>query len=272
MNVAISNIAWRREEEGEVAQLLQRMGIQAVEVAPGKIGPDPARLPDAEIDRYRAFWNGLGIEIVSMQALLFGQDSLALFQSAAQRDEMLAYLGRIARLGGRLGAKVLVFGSPKNRKKGTLGEVEARAIAVPFFREVGKLAEEFGTSVCIEPNPPAYGCDWITNARDALDFVNEVDHPGFGLHLDAAALHMAGEGADAIRRAGTQIRHFHASQPNLAPVKAGGEVDHASFSETLRELEYSHYVSIEMREQVASGSNVAGVGAAIEYVCQVYDA
>lgn len=272
MNIAISNIAWRRDEEGEAAKLLQRMGIQGVEVAPSKIGPEPALLGDDEIRRYRAFWNELGIEIVSMQALLFGQDHLALFHSDAERDEMLRYLERIIRIGGALGAKALVFGSPKNRRKGPLSDAEARAIAVPFFRAAGKIAAEFNTCLCIEPNPPVYGCDWITSASAALELVDEVDQPGFGLHLDAAALHLAGEGPDTIRRCGAKIRHFHASQPQLVAVRAGGEVDHATFADTLRELEYERWVSIEMREQPAGESNLAAAGAALEFACHVYGA
>lgn len=270
MNVAISNIAWRRDEEGAAAELLHGLGVRGVEVAPSKIGPAPAELTNDEIARYRESWNELGIEIVSMQALLFGQERLSLFESAEQRSEMQRYLAKIVRLGGALRARALVFGSPKNRRKGSLSDAQARDVAVPFFRALGEVASDAGTCLCIEPNPPVYGCDWITSAAAAMDLVDEVDRTGFGLHVDAAALHMAGEGPDTIRRAGANIRHFHASEPDLAAVRAGTAVDHAGFASALRACAYPRWVSIEMREQPAGASNLDAARTAIEFVTRTY--
>ena len=270
MKVAISNIAWAAEEERDIADLLVRLRITGVEVAPGKIGPRPAELTDEAVERYRAFWNERGIEIVAMQALLFGTNDLALFQGESSRRALRDYLVRIVRLGGLLGARVLVFGSPKNRRIEALSESDVMKIAVPFFREVGAIAQDRGTCVCIEPNPPAYGADWITNAKEALAFVARVDHPGFGLHLDAGALSMMGEDELEIRAAGAKIRHFHASQPELAPLAGCGPVPHERYAEALRAMNYPNWVSIEMRQVSGSPSSRAVVETALEYALRVY--
>jgi len=270
MNVAISNIAWSNEEERAVADVMARMGVHGVEVAPSKIGPRPAELSDDDVRRYRAFWNDAGVEIVAMQALLFGTQGLAIFESESSRRAMADYLAKIVRIGGMLGAKALVFGSPKNRLIGALSEADVDAIAVPFFREVGAIAVDHDTCLCIEPNPPAYGADWITTARAARAFVKRVDHPGFGLHLDGGALHMQSEGPDEIRAAGRAIRHFHASQPELAPLAAGGPVPHESYAATLREIEYPRWVSIEMRQVPGAASSLATVETALTYALATY--
>ena len=194
MKLAISNIAWSNDEERDVARILGRLGVQGVEVAPSKIGPKPIELGDDDVRRYRAFWNDSGVEIVAMQALLFGSSGLAIFESESARRAMEDYLGRVIRIGGLLGAKALVFGSPKNRLIGARTPAEVDAIALPFFRAMGAIAVANGTCLCIEPNPPAYGADWVLTAREAQAFVRRVDHPGFGLHLDGGALHMQSEG------------------------------------------------------------------------------
>lgn len=270
MNVAISNIAWANDEEAAVASRMSRLGVKGVEVAPSKIGPRPAELTDDDVRRYRAFWNDSGIEIVAMQALLFGTQGLAIFENEPSRRAMAAYLSRIVRMGGLLGAKALVFGSPKNRLIGALTPAQVDAIAIPFFREVGAVAYDNDTCVCIEPNPPAYGADWILTAKDALAFVRKVDHPGFGLHLDGGALHMQSEGPDEIRAAGAAIRHFHASQPELAPLAPGGPVPHERYAATLRELAYPRWVSIEMRQVPGATSSLATVETALEYAIATY--
>jgi sugar phosphate isomerase/epimerase len=153
---------------------------------------------------------------------------------------------------------------------GTLSPADVDKIGIPFFREVGKIASDNATCVCIEPNPPRYGADWITTAKSALDFVTRVDHPGFGLHLDGGALHMMNEGPAEIRAAGDRIRHFHASQPDLVPLQSGGPVAHEKFAATLREIRYPRWVSIEMRQVPNATSSLPVVETALKYALATY--
>ncbi len=270
MKLAISNIAWSVQEEPAVAKRLAELGVRGVEVAPSKVGPQPAEIPDDTARRYRDGWEQHGIRIVAMQALLFGRPDLAIFQSEKARDDLTAYMARVIRLGGILGARALVFGSPKNRRIEDLKPAEVERIALPFFRELGRIADDNDTCLCIEHNPPSYGADWITTASDALAFVKAVDHPGFGVHLDAGGLHLAGEGAAEILAAGAHIRHFHASQPELAPLAPGGPVPHESFAAALRELRYPRWVSIEMREVQGAASALPHVETAVRHATAVY--
>lgn len=270
MKLAISNIAWSVREEPAVADLLVRLGVRGVEVAPSKVGPQPAEIDDDTARRYRDFWESRGIRIVAMQALLFGRPDLAIFQGERAREDLTAYMTRVIRLGGILGARALVFGSPKNRRIETLDPAAVDRIALPFFRELGRIADDNDTCLCIEHNPPSYGADWITTAKDALAFVKAVDHPGFGVHLDAGGLHLAGEGAAEIRAAGARIRHFHASQPELAPVAPGGPVPHETYASTLRDLRYPRWVSIEMREVPGAASALPTVETAVRHALAVY--
>jgi sugar phosphate isomerase/epimerase len=129
MKIAISNIAWQIEEEPAIANLLQQLNIKGVEIAPTKIWQNPLTATDAEIKNYREFWQGYGIEIVAMQALLFGRNDLTIFESKEKRQATLSYLYKIIELGNKLGVNVLVFGSPKNRTIGDLPEAEVQKIA-----------------------------------------------------------------------------------------------------------------------------------------------
>jgi sugar phosphate isomerase/epimerase len=272
VRIAISNIAWRSDEEPAVRELLAARGIDAVEIAPGKIGPDPGALGREALARYRDFWRERGIEIVAMQALLFGRSDLALFGGDREREAMLAYLERIVRVGGALGARALIFGSPGNRQRGALSPEQAAERAAPFFRRLGELALECGACFCIEPNPAAYGCDWIHDVAQARAFVDFVAHPGFGLHVDAAALLLAGEGAAQIRANAGRIRHFHASEPQLGPLTEGSVVPHRSYAEALRACGGVRAVSIEMRQVEETGSNLLHIERALDYAAVVYGA
>src|SRR5438477_315577 len=144
MKLAVSNIAWPREQDAAVADALRELGVTGIEVAPTKVWPQPLAATDAEVDAYRRFWNDRGIEIIAAQALLFGKPELTLFDSPETRARTLDYLTGIVRLCSRLGAGALVFGSPKNRRVGNGSPHKARQVAAEFFGRLAGVAEDAG--------------------------------------------------------------------------------------------------------------------------------
>lgn len=265
MRLAISNIAWTPAEDRSVAAQMRAHGFTGVEIAPTKYWPRPLAATAAQVREVREFWTGEGLPAVAMQSLLFGSEGLALFAEDAARAAMAAYLTGVIRLGARLGVGVLVFGSPKNRLRGALSAEAADKIAIPFFRTLGAIAAGEGVCLCIEPNPAAYGCDWITTSAEGLRLVGAMDSPGFGLHLDAAGMTLSGEEVSAaITNATGAIRHFHASAPDLAPVGEDGIVDHAALAMALRAQNYARIISIEMREATAA------IPAALARIARLY--
>ncbi|MFB2968475.1 sugar phosphate isomerase/epimerase family protein [Aerosakkonema sp. BLCC-F183] len=269
MKIAISNIAWQVQEEEAIANLMQNLNIKGVEIAPTKNWPSPLTASDSEIAAYRKFWESRDIEIVAMQALLFGRPDLTIFQSEQKRQETFEYLSGIIQLGSKFGAKVLVFGSPKNRSIGKLPPQQVQQIAKEFFYGLGEVASKNGVFFCIEPNPPVYGCDFINTSTQGLELVNTVNSDGFGLHLDAAGMTMSGEAiAGAIEQAFKRVCHFHISEPNLGQIGTGG-VDHQLFSHTLSELNYQGWTSIEMKTQNPD-ANITNVEQALQIAIQHY--
>lgn len=252
----MSNIAWRAEEEEAVRSVLVQTGITGVELAPTMVWPDPLAVSEAEARAYRAQWEDLGISVVALQALLYGRPELTLFDDEERRRATLEHLKAMARLGGFLGVRPLVFGSPRNRRRGDLELEQAMEIAERFFRAAGEVAHENGTCLCLEPNPPQYGCDFVVDSASALELVQRVDHPGFGIHLDTAAMLLAGDSpAEAVEACRSSVFHFHASEVFLAPLGEPCQdqhpVDHAACAAALRAVGYQGVVSVEMVRQEA---------------------
>lgn len=269
MKLAVSNIAWPKEQDAAVADALRDLGVTGVEVAPTKAWPQPLAATDAEVDAYRRFWNDRGFEVVAAQALLFGKPELTLFESPETANQTLDYLRGIVRLCARLGAGALVFGSPKNRRVGNGSPHKAKIAAVEFFTKLGEIAQAEGTTVVMEANPPEYGADFVTRAGEAVELVRAVNHPGFRLHLDTGCMTLANDPIAATFDAGFPLaRHFHVSEPNLDPPGASGKVDHAAFAAELKRRGYSHWVSLEMREPKPFA--VAGLADAVRRVKQTY--
>jgi D-psicose/D-tagatose/L-ribulose 3-epimerase len=270
MKLAVSNIAWTNEEEKDVAKLLRSLGVKYIEVAPTKSWQDPTAVSADELLSYKHFWEAYGIKIVAFQSMLFNQPDLKIFETDQLRAETLAYLERFITLAPKLGADIMVFGSPKNRQKGKLSESQARAIATPFFKTLGNAAQANHTCFCIEPNPRAYACDFITSAREGIDFVKQVNNPGFGLHLDIAGMTIANDPiSDSIKAAGSMLRHFHISAPFLEQVEERDDVDYQGAADALEGISYKGFVSIEMKPG-AVGDNTARVEKAIRFAQSIF--
>ncbi len=270
MKLAFSNIAWNDDEESAVANSLNRLGVSYVEIAPTKKWLDPTVASDDEIGEYLSFWSAHNLKIVAFQSMLYNRPDLKIFESEAIRQETLKHLKKFIELAEQMGAKVLVFGSPKNRQRGSMSKIEAARIATDFFTELGKHAKNHNVYFCIEPNPPAYGCDFITTAREGIDIVDLVNSEGFGLHLDMAGMVLAEDKIkESIREAEFRLKHFHISAPRLDEVRPGTGVPYEQAAEALKQIGYQNYVSIEMRP--AKIGNLARVKRAVEFSKPVFN-
>ncbi len=246
MKLAISNIAWTDADDATIAPALVEAGAEGIEVAPGRVFEKPAAATEADAARVRERWEGAGLPVRSMQALLFGQERLRLFGDEADARAFTDYLGHVIRLAGALGCGPLVFGSPGNRRRGDMPFAEACRRAVPSLRRLGDAAQAAGCVLCLEPNATDYGCDFMTTLGEAAEVVVAVDNPGVGLVVDTGNMQMMGEPAEAALEVAPLARHLHLSMPRLAPIDA----DAAFVGETvsvMRRAGYPGGATLEMR-------------------------
>lgn len=218
MQLSISNIAWEKDEEPEIAELLQRLGVTAVDVAHSKYFPDAAEAADSDIRKVMTWWEERGISVYGMQSLLYGTKGLNVFGDSESQSRLLTHLGHVCRIAEGLGAKRLVFGSPKNRDRTGLTDSEAEDIALRFFGRLGDIAQSHGVVITLEPNPVCYGTNWITTTRDACSFVKELGNPGIAMQLDTGTVITNSEDRDTIASVKDAAGHVHLSEPKLLPL------------------------------------------------------
>lgn len=246
MRLSVSNIAWDAAEDPQIADLLQRFGVDAIDVAPSKYFPQPSQASDQDIARVKDWWAQRGIDIIGMQALLFGTEGLNMFAPPPVQQAMLSHLSDVCRIAAGLGASRLVFGSPRNRDRSGLSDEAAMAVAVPFFRRLGDIAARHGVCICLEPNPRCYGANFMTGTADTLEVVAHVSHAAIGMQFDSGALTIDAEDPmTMLAAAAPYIRHIHASEPDLVTLGDGG-ADHGAMAAAIRQHLDRHPVTIEM--------------------------
>ena len=246
MRLAISNITWDVAEDEAVAALLQRHQVDAIDIAPAKYFPQPAKATAAEMGRFKDWWATRGIEITGMQALLFGTTGLNVFGAPESQDALLQHLDAVCRIGAGLGAPRVVFGSPKNRDRSGLSDAETMAVALSFFRRLGEIAASHGVIICLEPNPTSYGANFMTTSVETAHVVAQTAHPAIRMQFDTGALTINGEDpVTVLQRCAGLIGHIHASEPNLVPL-GDGATDHGAMHQALAPCLPNHLVTIEM--------------------------
>jgi len=246
MRLAVSNIAWDISEDEDIVKLLKRYDIDAIDIAPSKYFPDPVNATNEDIARVKQWWAERGIEITGMQALLFGTVGLNVFGSSDVQDALLQHLEAVCRIGAGLGAIRIVFGSPKNRDRTGLSDAQVQTISVQFFRRLGEIAQTHGVIICLEPNPPCYGANFMTTSAETAEVVRQVAHPAIRMQLDTGAITINGEDSVAVLESfAALIGHVHASEPEIAPLGDKG-TDHARIAACLRRLLPESIVTIEM--------------------------
>ena len=255
--LAISNIAWTPRENASALALLEELGVRGLEIAPGIAfhgEADPLAPSPAALSRFLKAVEKHGLALVSMQSLLFGATGASLFEGDEARARLLERLKSAIALAGRLGIPNLVFGSPAARRiPDAMDRSRAEAIAVDAFRRLGDCAAAAGTRLALEPNPEAYGTNYLTRIGETGRAVRQIGHPAVTLNFDLGALAMNGELADAgtwFLELRDLVSHVHVSEPHLAPAPAD-ERSFRSISSAIFAHGYRGWFSIEMRSSGA---------------------
>jgi sugar phosphate isomerase/epimerase len=257
MRFCASNIAWSFDERLAAYTVLQKAGFTGLEIAPGIFfaeEPDVFLPSDRSATRALAEIEEAGLGLISMQALLFGVEGAALFGSHQERQQFDRAMRRAITLAERIGVPNLVFGSPRQRviPKG-MTALDAMEIAAQSFQSLADLAQTAGTRILVEPNPTAYGTNFLNRQAEVEAFLDLVDHPAVCGIIDTGAMAMNSEGFADIAVNLSRIAHVHCSAPQLDP--APRSMDEAkTVLVGLMELGYSGAISIEMKR---GGNGVA---------------
>lgn len=263
IKLSVSNIAWEAKYLEEHLALLRQLGCEGVEIAPSCVWSEPVNASKVDIVEFKKLISKHGLEISAFHALLFTRPDMYLFGDTSVREQAVSYLKKLVHLAGMLSVGVLVYGSPASRKVGNKAYDNCYKIAVEIFRDIGKEAKRNDTFFCIEPLGHS-DSDFIQTADEAYKLIEDVGESNFGLHLDAKAMiEMKENFPEVFYRYAPILRHFHVSEPGLAPPGYSG-FDHSVIGKALADSNYQRFVSIEMKKGFGDSKEI--VREAVKYV------
>lgn len=225
------------------------VGYDGLEVAPFTLAQAPHRLPAAAIAATRRTVEDHGLAVTGLHWLLVTPEGLSITSPddavrARTRDVILGLLD----LAAGLGAKVMVHGSPAQRRP-TDGQSEAEAWrrARDLFAALAPEAGARGLTYCLEPLAPPDNV-FIHTVEEATRMVEDIGHPAFRTMIDtsAASAHETDAVADLVRRwvPTGLIGHVQLNDANRRGPGEGRD-RFAGVLKALRETGYAGDIAIE---------------------------
>ncbi|MGQ9747226.1 MAG: sugar phosphate isomerase/epimerase family protein [Candidatus Caldatribacteriaceae bacterium] len=166
--------------------------------------------------------------------------------SAEIRKEALEYFTRCLKLLSAWGGTVLCGPcySAVGKLTGTSRTPEEWKRAVLGLKELGKVAQDVGVKIALEPLN-RFETYFLNTAEDALALVKEVDNPFVGIHLDTFHMNIEEKCLyEAIKVAGSYLYHFHTCE-NDRGTPGEGHVEWEDVFQALREINYQGALVIE---------------------------
>lgn len=242
MKLSISNIAWDKANDQEMYFYLNKLGIDAIEIAPTRIFPnDPYdKLIEAN-NFYKWLYKEYRLYISSMQSIWYGHNEL-LFGTEEERRVLINYTKKAIDFAKCINCKNIVFGSPKNRiRKG-----KNINIAINFLEEIGDYAEKSDVVFAIEANPIIYNTDFINTTEEALTLAKIVNSKGVRVNLDIGTMIYNKEELKILSENIYLINHVHISEPYLEVIKRRDT--HYFLKQILKSEGYNKYISLEVKK------------------------
>jgi hypothetical protein len=215
----VSELGWKLEDDRLMLPWLKSRGVNT-EAVPSK--------DNWTMDKYT--------RIYSAQSILYGEQ----IQIFKEKEKFMSILESKLQLLESKGTYLIIFGSPMQR----LYDGEE---SITYFREVGDLCKKYNIIFCLENNSSKYGCNWMTTAKDTLDFVKEVNHSHVKVNLDTGSMLMENETYDINLNNIDYISHVQISFPNLSTWDKNYTNTIRTVVDQLHLLKYSGKISLEMK-------------------------
>ncbi|WP_196603716.1 sugar phosphate isomerase/epimerase family protein [Pectinatus haikarae] len=241
MNLAISNIAWSKEDDKIVQPFLQKNGFSGMEIAPTRVfQEDPYNYLDKAILFAQKLKEDYNLSIVSIQSIWYGKTE-NIFNSTQEREILYSYTKKAIDFAVSMGCDNIVFGCPKNR---IIIDKNQYEVAIDFFSRLSEYAHANDVIIAIEANPEIYNTNFLTTTSEVLNFVRDVNMPGLAVNYDLGTVIYNKERLITAKDM-KYVNHIHISEPFLNKISIR-EI-HKKLRLLINDSNYKKYVSIEMK-------------------------
>lgn len=261
MKLAICNETFQNTPWDATCEQVAQCGYQGIEIAPFTLASDIRTLDPQERQQIRQTAEAHHLEIVGLHWLLVSPENLSLTANDPNiRTFTASYLTHLVDFCADLGGKILVLGSPKQRRipEGATSITATERLVEAILPALNRCAQR-NITLCLEPLP-APEADLILTLDSATSVIESVAHPNLQTILDVkSATSDIAPIPDLIHRHAPHIAHFHANDGNRRG-PGTGDTDFVPILQALKQIEYDGYLSIEVFDYTPDALTIASDG------------
>lgn len=247
MKLAICNETFQDWPQAKAFALAAELGYTGIEIAPFTLAASAYEVTTEQRQEIRQLAEANDLTVIGLHWLMAKTTGYYLTTPDEKvRTKTAEYLGELTRLCRDLGGTIMVLGSPAQRNllPGVSHE-QALELAADCLKRVVPTLEECGVTLAVEPLGPMEG-DFLNTAALGAELCERVASPFCRLHLDVKAMSTeATPIPQIIRQQQKLLVHFHANDPNMRG-PGMGEMDFKPILQTLAEIDYRGWVSVEV--------------------------
>jgi sugar phosphate isomerase/epimerase len=258
MRISLCNEVVRDLDFPAQCALAATLGYDGLEVAPFTLDAEaPHLLPASRRMALRRAAAEAGIAITSLHWLLVAPAGLSITSAdPAVRARTLDVMERLVALAADLGARLLVHGSPGQRRVEAEGDA---ARAEEAMARAGEWAARHGVTYCLEPLD-AGQTNWCTTVAEAAAIVARIGNPALRTMLDVCAAGRGeGEPVPALLERFVPkgvVAHVHLNDRNRRAPGQGGD-RFGPVLAALRRVGYAGFAAVEPFDYVPDGPTSA---------------
>lgn len=249
---AICNELFQNEPFERVCKQARAIGYDGLEIAPFTLAEDPAQISPESRVTLKHTLQSEGIEFVGLHWLFMAPAGLHITTpDEAVRKRSWDYMHHLIDLCADLAnsktaeAGVMVLGSPQQRSAvDGASPREAVDVLTHELAHAAPHAESCGVKILLEALP-ASQTNVVNSLADAVAIVKQIGSPSVQTMFDTHnSIDEKDPGPELIRKYLHYLRHIHVNEfdgrePGM------GDYDFGSLLDTLTELNYSGWVSVE---------------------------
>ncbi|MEX2540557.1 MAG: sugar phosphate isomerase/epimerase family protein [Trueperaceae bacterium] len=191
MRYLLCNETVRELDISAQCQLAAELGYDGLELAPFTLGADPHTISREQRAEVRKAAADAGISLGGLHWLLVSPEGLSITSDDDRvRRKTLDVMKRLVELCSDLDGRVLVHGSPAQRRLPDSDRVGAAERGREAFAQVAQVAEQAGVTYCIEPLPSS-STEFVNTVAEAAAIAEEIGSPGLRTMIDCRAARLS---------------------------------------------------------------------------------
>jgi sugar phosphate isomerase/epimerase len=242
MKIGISNLSWLKKDNFKIINYSNKK-INFLEYSYHNL----IRFhPNLSLKEIRKFYSKNMTPLYSMQSLLYKTKDCYIFGNRSQRKNFIKELKNKISLAKKLKTKILVFGSPKNKKNiSSFNKKQMAEIFESTFFQLAEYSKKKNICICIEANPKFYKNDFLIYTKDALNIVKKINSPNIRLNFDlGTAISNGEEYKNLLSKNLKFVGHIQISLPKLKNI-ISNKTKIIAFVKFLKRIKYKEKISVE---------------------------